>query len=255
MCKVFSGICALVALPFFFALMMLRCEYFFICKDSLTPFLGLGLIFFGILAGKEAEANNSRGQVLWTQLACTSMVVGKSVVVISLTTYLFRGYEALDMLGLTALIVTGITYQLFRFPIERFLSVFSTLIFFFGSNLLKGAFLSNSSFLLNAVVSAVLLTNAKVKRDYNPISYALILLLLLMLSNPFLPPHDINPVFVNIIMTGELIALIIWSAGGIAKVKTEPVALACMGAFFFGAYFSPRHINDYFSNDNRIRPL
>ena len=91
---------------------------------------------------------------------------------------------------------------------------------------------------MNAVVSAVLLTNAKVKRDYNPISYAIILLLLLMLSNPF-PSDDINPVFVNIIMTGGLIALIIWSAGGIAKVKTEPVALACMGAFFLGLISAP----------------
>ena len=94
-------------------------------------------------------------------------------------------------------------------------------------------------------MASVLLTHRKIKADYMPLAYALVGSLcvhVLLLASGELASEGIaviSPYFASLILTAGLIALFGWAAGGMAKLKTEPLLLASTGAVLLGLIAAP----------------
>ena len=51
--------------------------------------------------------------------------------------------------------------------------------------------------------------------------------------------QDFSPAIINILLTAALIALIGWAAGGVEKLKSEPLSAAAAGALCLGIVSAP----------------
>ena len=216
----------------------------------------VGLIVWGIafVAGaiklqRIAGHDNTVKHSFLMQSSFASMAVGKSLFVFGVGQMLDSGWGA--TLGL--LIITVITYHIYRMSIDRFLSsfavLFSILVNVLWDRDVSGAreLLLNGFFLLQFTGAAILLTHGKIKRDYIPLSYAFAFSL--CASVLFLASYTefgywrhkelIHPAFVNMVLTGGLVALFGWAAGGVEKLKTEPLILASTGAVLLGLISAP----------------
>lgn len=161
------------------------------------------------------------------QSSFASMAVGKILFVDGVASMLNSGWGT----TLALLLITGITYHIYRMSIDRFLSSFAVLYSILINILLDSdvsgsrELLLNGFFLLQFAGAAILLTHGKIKHYYTPLSYALIFSL--CASVLFLASHAefgywkhkelIQPYFINIVLTGGLIALFGWAVGGIKK--------------------------------------
>jgi hypothetical protein len=209
-----------------------------------------GLIFVAGAIGLQqvAGADNTVKHSFFIQSSFTSMAVGKTLFVVGVTNALDSGWGV----SIATLIITGVTYHIYRMSIDRFLSsfalIFSILVNILWDHDVSGAreLLFNGFFLLQIAGAAILLTHGKIKNDYIPLSYAFAFSL--CASTLFLASHAkfgywrqelIHPAFVNVVLTGGLIALIGWAAGGMEKLKTEALALASAGAVLLGLISVP----------------
>ncbi len=210
-----------------------------------------GLIFVAGAIGLQRIAghDNTVKHSFFMQSSFASMAVGKTLFVFGIGQVLDSGWGA--TLGLLA--ITGITYHIYRMSIDRFLSSFAVL-FSILVNILwdrdvsaSRELLLNGFFLLQFAGAAILLTHGKIKRDYIPLSYAFAFSL--CASVLFLASYAefgywrnkelIHPAFVNMVLTGGLVALFGWAAGGIEKLKAEPLVLASIGAVLLGLISAP----------------
>ena len=150
---------------------------------------------------------------------------------------------------LALLMITVLTYPVYRVPVDRFLFPFIVL-FFLLFNILEDfgehpVLLFHGFFLLQFAIASVLLTHRKIKSDYIPLSYALVCSLcvyVLLLASGELASEGItviSPYFASAVLTGGLIALLGWAAGDMAKLKTEPLLLASTGAVLLGLIAAP----------------
>ena len=183
------------------------------------------------------------------QSSFASMAVGKVLFVSGIADMFDSGWGA--TLGL--LIVTCATYYIYRMSIDRFLSSFAVLLSVLTNILwnrnvdVSRELLLNGFFLFQFVGTAVLLTHGRIKRDYISLAYAFAFSLCAVAV--FLASHAefgywrdtelIHPAFINMLLTGGLIALFGWAAGGIEKLKTEPLVVATIGAVFLGLISAP----------------
>lgn len=210
-----------------------------------------GLIFVAGAIGLQLVAgqDNTVKHSFFMQSSFTSMAVGKTLFVFGTVSAMDSGWGV----SIATLIITGATYHIYRMSIDRFLSsfalIFSILVNILWDQNVSGAreLLFNGFFLLQIVGAAILLTHGKIKRDYIPLSYAFAFSL--CASILFLASHAkfgywqhkelIHPAFVNAVLTGGLIALIGWAAGGIEKFKSEALVLASSGAVLLGLISAP----------------
>ena len=146
------------------------------------------------------------------------------------------------------LIITGMTYHTYRIEIDRFLSSFAVLSFILVTILLDTdvsastrELLLNGFFLLQFAGTAILLMHGKIQRDYIPLCYAFVCSLCIsVLTASFSAPSAIvDSTFINIVLTGGLIALFGWAAGGMEKLKSEPLVMASTGAVLLGLISAP----------------
>lgn len=151
------------------------------------------------------------------------------------------------------LIITATTYHVYCMSVDRFLSTFavffSVLVNVLWNKDLAGGreFLLNSFMLLQVLGVAFLIINVKIKREYIPLTYGI--LFSLCASALFLASHTkfgywkhdeyVNPIFVTLLFTAGLIAVICWIVGGPQKLKTESTILACFGAILLGLISAP----------------
>ena len=149
---------------------------------------------------------------------------------------------------LALLIIIVLTYPVYRMPVDRFLFPFIALCFILFSILSASgeysALLFQGFFLLQFTIAAVLLTHGKLRSDYIPPAYALVFSLcvnvLLLAFGPWKYIEVvISPYFASVILSGGLIALFGYVAGGMAKLKTAPLRLAVMGAVLLGLISAP----------------
>ncbi len=215
-----------------------------------------GLIVWGIafVAGaiglqRIAGHDNTVKHSFIIQSSFASMAVGKSLFVFGVSQMLDSGWGA--TLGL--LIITVITYHIYRMSIDRFLSsfavLFSILVNVLWDRDVSGSreLLLNGFFLLQFAGAAILLTHGKIKHDYIPLSYAFAFSL--CASVLFLASYAefgywrhkelIHPAFINMVLTGGLVALFGWAAGGVEKLKAEPLVLASLGTVLLGLISAP----------------
>ena len=197
-----------------------------------------GLIFVAGAIGlqKVSAHNNTVKHSFLMQSSFASMAVGKLLFVLGISQMFDSGWGTTFAL----LVITVITYNIYRMSIDRFLSSF-VLLFSILVNILWGRdisvsreFLLNGFFLFQFASVAIFLTHGKIKRDYIPISYAFTFSLCANVL--FLSSH---PAFINIILTGGLIVLFGWAAGGIEKLKTKPLMSASIGTVFLGLISAP----------------
>ena len=148
--------------------------------------------------------------------------------------------------SLALLIITVLTYPVYRMPIDRFLFPFIALCFILFSILDDTreyrALLFQGFFLLQFAVAAVLLTHGKLRSNYIPLAYALVFSLcvnVLFLAWGGIWNEVISPHFASLVLSGGLIALFGYVAGGMAKLKAAPLRLAVMGAALLGLISAP----------------
>ncbi len=210
-----------------------------------------GLIFVAGAIGLQQVAghDNTVKHSFFMQYSFASMAVGKALFVFGIGRMLDSGWGV----TLALLVITCITYHIYRMSIDRFLSSFAVL-FSISVNILwdrdiggSRELLFNGFFLLQFACAAILLTHGKIKRNYIPLSYAFAFSL--CASVLYLSSHSefgywghkelIPPAFINMVLAGGLVALFGWAAGGIEKLKAEPLVIASIGAVLLGLISAP----------------
>ena len=204
------------------------------------------------LQKKAGDGGEIRHSVL-TQSSLAVMITGKLCFFAAfgktLAPYL-SGYDYDPWSEALALVmITALTYPIYRVAIDRFLFPLFALYYILLPILLDSgdhsALLLHGFFLLQFVAAAVLLTHAKIKADYMPLAYALVFSLsgnVLFLVSAELASEDItviSPYFASLVLTAGLIALFGWAAGGMAKLKIQPLLLASIGAALLSLIVAP----------------
>ena len=183
------------------------------------------------------------------QSSFASMGIGKILFVLGLQQLMNTEWGA--TVGL--LVITCVTYPIYRMSIDRFLSSFGVLLSILINLSLDHDVLGvwellfYGFFFAQFICAAVLVTSGKIKREYIPLSYAFILSLctsvLLSASGirfGFFAETALKyPFIINIVLTGGLIALFAWVAGGFNKLKSQPLVLASIGTVLLGSITAP----------------
>lgn len=210
-----------------------------------------GLVFIAAAIGLQRVAGNGNtvkhSFCIQSSFAC--MAIGKVSFVGGISQIIDSGWGV----TLALLIVTAITYHIYRMSIDRFLSAFAVL-FSVLVNIVwdwhRGdaqGLLLNVFFLGQFAGAAVLLTHGRIKRDYIPLSYAFTFslcanVLFFAMQEKFSiggPQEMISPAFVNLVLACGLVALFGWTAGGMEKLKCAPLVLASIGAVLLGFISAP----------------
>ena len=235
------------------ALLAALCLVTILPKEDTPIVVTLALIASAVwLKGKAGDSHGLKYNLLM-QSSLAIMIAGKllftGTVGKTLTHYLSDySYDPWSY-TLALLMITVLTYPVYRVPVDRFLFPFIVLCFLL-SNILEDSgehhiLLFHGSFLLQFAMAAVLLTHRRIKADYMPLAYALVCSLcahVLLLASGELASEGItiiSPYFTSLILTGGLIALFGWAAGGMAKLKIQPLLLASMGAALLGLMAAP----------------
>ena len=235
------------------ALLAAICLVSFFAKENMPIVVTLALIVSAVwLQGKAGDSHGLKYTLLM-QSSLAVMIAGKLLFTVTvggtLTDYLSDYIDGEWSYTLALLTITVLTYPVYRVPVDRFLFSFIVLCLLLF-NILEDSgqrriLLFHGSFLLQFAMAAVLLTHRKIKSDYIPLAYALVFSLcvhVLLLASGELASEDIaviSPYFASLILTGGLIALFGWAAGGMAKLKIQPLLLASMGAALLGLIAAP----------------
>ena len=237
---------ALIAGPIFFLALY---------RETSTPVLAALLLVAGAvwLQRQAGEDYGIKHSVL-TQSSLAVMAAGKLWFLYAfgemLNDYLAEyGYDRLWSNTLALLIITVLAYPFYRVAVGRFLFPFVVLSCTLSSIMddtgEHSALLFHPFFLCQFVAAAVLLTRANIKADYMPFAYALVcslcvhVLFLAWVTLTWDDTEVISPYFASLILSGGLIALFGWAAGGMVKLKTEPLLLASTGALLLGLMAPP----------------
>jgi hypothetical protein len=228
-------------------------------------FLILGLVFvaaaYGLLVA--AKKSNPILQVFFITCSFTILTVGKILFVIGFVEMfddLFstrsRGVIWAATLGVG--LATVLTYKLFPFVLDRFISSYSSLGFFIGAVIalpdldssvmpVVATWIMNFFFLAYMICAGFLLLHEKVKKLYDPVAYALICTLLGLavmqsgsMSDPKLEPVLGFEIWLpNFIAGFGLLYLLSHAVGGFKKQMDSQAIVIAAGvillAFFTNA--------------------
>ena len=257
--RILTLIGALIASGFFFLFLAISG---ILDEDG---FLILGLVFvaaaYGLLVA--AKKSNSILQVFFITCSFTLLAVGKILFVIGFVD-MFDDFFSLSSRGviwaatLGVGLATVLTYKLFPFVLDRFISSCSFLGFFIAtvitlpdsdSDLMPvvATWIMNFFFLAYMICAGFLLLHEKVKKLYDPVAYALICTLLglavmqtaLMSEPKFEPVLGIEIWLPNFIAGFGLLYLLSHAVGGFKKQMDSQAIVIAAGvillAFFTNA--------------------
>ena len=257
--RILTLIGALIASGFFFLFLAISG---ILDEDG---FLVLGLVFvaaaYGLLVA--AKKSNSILQVFFITCSFTLLAVGKILFVIGFVD-MFDDFFSLSSRGviwaatLGVGLATVLTYKLFPFVLDRFISSCSFLGFFIAtvitlpdsdSDLMPvvATWIMNFFFLAYMICAGFLLLHEKVKKLYDPVAYALICTLLglavmqtaLMSEPKFEPVLGIEIWLPNFIAGFGLLYLLSHAVGGFKKQMDSQAIVIAAGvillAFFTNA--------------------
>ena len=210
-----------------------------------------GLVFIAAAIGlhRLSDMAQTIGQSFLLQASFAVMAAGKVLFV-----FAFEGYfDSPWGVSLAILLVTAATYHVYRMSIDRFLSSFAVLfsvvlnIAWSDSAELPREALFNGFFVLQLAGMAVLLTHGRVRREYVPVAYAFAFSLcatVLYLATSqtlgiFSDVQAFQPILVNALLVGGLIALFAWAAGSVESLKQQPLIVASVGAVLLGVVSAP----------------
>ena len=257
--RILTLIGALIASGFFFLFLAISG---ILDEDG---FLILGLVFvaaaYGLLVA--AKKSNPILQVFFITCSFTLLAVGKILFVIGFVV-MFDDLFSLSQRGqiwaatLGVGLATVLTYKLFPFVLDRFISSCSFLGFFIAtvitlpdsdSDLMPvvATWIMNFFFLAYMICAGFLLLHEKVKKLYDPVAYALICTLLglavmqtaLMSEPKFEPVLGIEIWLPNFIAGFGLLYLLSYAVGGFKKQMDSQAIVIVVGiillAFFTNA--------------------
>ena len=257
--RILTLIGAVIATGFFFLFLAI---YGILDEDTL---LILGLVFvaaaYGLLI--VAKKSNPILHVFVTTCSFTILAVGKIMFVIGFVE-MFDDLFSLSSRGeiwpatLGVGLATVLTYKLFPFVLDRFISSCYFLGFFIGAvialpNLdssvmpVVAAWIMNFFFLAYMICAGFLLLHEKVKKLYDPVAYALIctLLGLAVMQSGLMSDPKLEPVLgfeiwlPNFIAGFGLLYLLSYAVGGFKKQMDSQVIVIAVGvillAFFTNA--------------------
>ena len=210
---------------------------------------GLGFIAAAIGLHRLSGTARTIPSSFLLQTSFAAMATGKVLFVTGFDAY----FDSSWGVSLAILLVTAATYHVYRMSIDRFLSSFAVL-FSVLSNIAWGdavalprEALFNGYFAVQLACAAVLLTHGRIRCDYVPIGYAFafslsVTVLYLAASQTLGVSTDtqaFQPLFVNAVLAGGLIALFAWAAGSIDALNRQPMVLASLGAVLLGVVSAP----------------
>jgi Domain of unknown function (DUF4401) len=238
----------------FFISFLIRSEIIPYNSEIAHIIWGIFFIMLALFLGIKSNCNNTIVKhTFFLQTSFCLIGVGKALFVIGFAT-IFGGQDSNWGVTLAALIVTLATYNIYQLSIDRYLSSIAILtsvvvnIISINSDDKDYCLLAFNLFLANQLlIAALLFTYPKIKRQYTPIAYALASSIVLsvlcielipMLSTEAISfsPYLNTYLFSKTLFTIALIGLIIWAAGGVGKLKTEPVLIAVIGAILLGIF-------------------
>lgn len=219
--------------------------------DENEDFLIIGLVFMGLAIGLLRFSGDGAtvGQSFTMQSSFAFMAAGKAQIIFASAMMFESGWAA----TLAALAVTVGSYHLYRMSVDRFLSSFAVLfsihlnIVFVEDLPAPTEIFFNLFVLCEVLVAAVLTWSGKIGRDFVPVKYALFCSLCvaaLFLVSRFefayaMEEEVISPLFMSLLFTAALLASIAWVAGGVQKLKSEALSLACLGSLLLGVIAAP----------------
>ena len=225
-------------------------------------FLILGLVFvaaaYGLLVA--AKKSNPILQVFFITCSFTILAVGKILFVIgfvemfdNLFSSRLRGAIWAATLGIS--LATVLTYKLFPFVLDRFISSCSFLGFFIGAVIalpdldsdvmpVVAAWIMNFFFLTYMICAGFLLLHEKVKKLYDPVAYALIctLLGLAVMQSGLMSEPKLEPVLgfeiwlPNFIAGFGLLYLLSHAVGGFKKQMDSQAIVIAVGVILLALF-------------------
>ena len=256
--RILTLIGALIASGFFFLFLAISG---ILDEDG---FLILGLVFvaaaYGLLVA--AKKSNPILQVFFITCSFTLLAVGKILFVIGfvemfgdLFSLRSRGDQRVALLGIG--LATVLTYKLFPFVLDRFISSCSFLGFFIFATVIAlpdsdsdlmpvvTAWIMNFLFLAYMIYAGFLLLQEKVKKLYDPVAYALICTLLglavmqsaLMSEPKFEPVLGFEIWLPNFIAGFGLLYLLSHAVGGFKK-QMDSQAIVIVAGIILLAFFT-----------------
>ena len=254
--RILTLIGALIASGFFFLFLAISG---IIDEDG---FLILGLVFvaaaYGLLVA--AKKSNPILQVFFITCSFTILAVGKILFVIGFVEMfddLFstrsRGEIWAATLGIG--LATVLTYKLFPFVLDRFISSCSFLGFFIAAVIalpdldsdvmpVVAAWIMNFFFLTYMICAGFLLLHEKVKKLYDPVAYALIctLLGLAVMQSGLMSEPKLEPVLgfeiwlPNFIASFGLLYLLSHAVGGFKKQMDSQAIVIAVGVILLALF-------------------
>lgn len=219
--------------------------------DENEDFLIIGLVFMGLAVALQRFSGDGAtvGQSFMMQSSFAFMAAGKAQVIFAIVMMFESGWAG----TLAAIAVTVGSYHIYRMSVDRFLSSFAVLFsihlnILFVEDLPASTELFFNLFVLCEVLLAAFLTwSGKIARDFVPVKYALFCSLCvaaLFLVSRFefayaMEEEVISPLFMSLLFTAALLASIAWVAGGLQKLKSEALILACLGSLALGVIAAP----------------
>jgi len=222
--------------------------------DSEIDLICWGLVFIGaalFLAKSARDKGSAVSHSFLIQSSFCAMGLGKILFVIGFTEMFDGGADW----GLTIalLVITAATYPFYRLSLHRFSSALAFLLSLLV-NIVDDRHLGSSAemvlnlfFLVQILLAGFMLTYGKLKSAFIPLAYAIALSLCATVL-VFAAASKIggwenrqpyNMIFVNAVSALSLIGLIAWAAGGLNKLKKEPLMLASLGSVLLGVISAP----------------
>ncbi len=221
----------------------------------IRPENDVGFIFLGVLSTilalsmqRSEPYEDEIKNLAIRQFSLTLMIAGKVFFVFG-----FSGMiDSAWVITLGLLIITLLTYPIYKVSIDRFLSSLAVLVYiintiFYLDHPISGELLFNLFFLTQFISIFIMLVYKNLNPNLYPLLYALILFLYKIMFGQILPGYfgiiTIEPFielfFINIVLTLGLIASIIWLAGDINNLKQEKFIISILGAILLGLISAP----------------
>ncbi|MBY0377538.1 MAG: DUF4401 domain-containing protein [Gammaproteobacteria bacterium] len=194
--------------------------------------------------------NNKTKHWFFIPFSFALMIAGKLLFVFALSNFWHSAWS----MTLGWFMVAAVTYTIYPLSLDRFFSAFAFLSSLFIEIVSNVHFNQGRSLLLDGVIlfqfvgAVILLIWTRSNRNYSSLAYAFVCSLcssvLFLCTNKYFFRLSYEELlhsifFMNLLLTGGLIALFAWVAGGLQKLKTEPLLLASIVAVLLGIISVP----------------
>ncbi len=211
-----------------------------------------GVIFMGaaLAIWLLSVPNNNTKHWFFIPFSFALMIAGKLLLVVAISDF----WNSPWSMSLGWFIVAAATYAIYPLSIDRFFSSFALLSSLFVDSVSHPNFNHGRELLLNGMIlfqfagAVILLTQIRDNRNYIPLAYAFVCSLcssvLFFCTNHYFFQLSYEELlysisFMSLLLTGGLIALLAWTAGGLHKLKTEPLLLASIVTVLLGIISIP----------------